>query len=142
MKTYMANRETVVEKWYVIDAAGETLGRLASLVAFRLRGKHRPDFTPHVAMNDHVIVLNAGKIRVTGNKAQAKVYHRHSGYPGGLKTETFKDALARRPTEVIEIAVKGMLPKNALGRQLFRHLKVYAGAEHPHSAQQPEKVEV
>ncbi len=137
MKTYFANNETADQKWYVVDAADKVLGRLATQIASYLRGKHKPEYTPHADVGDYVIVLNADQIKVTGNKAKDKIYYRHSGYPGGLKEMTFEKLHAKDPTSVIEIAVKGMLPKNPLGREMLRKLKVYAGAEHPHSAQQP-----
>ena len=125
------------EHWLVVDAAGKTLGRLASHVATRLRGKHRPIFTPHMDTGDHVIVVNAAQIHVTGQKAQQKIYRRHSGWPGGLKEVPLERMLDRHPERVVELAVSGMLPKNRLGRKLFRKLKVYAGPDHPHQAQQP-----
>ena len=142
MKTYMANAQTIDHKWYVVDATGKTLGRLASELALRLRGKHKADFTPHVAMGDYFVVVNADKLEVTGKKADDKIYYRHSGYPGGLKEETFSELLARKPEQVLELAVKRMLPKGPLGREMFRFLKVYAGNEHPHTAQKPKKVEL
>lgn len=135
--TISAKSETVSRGWYIVDASGKTLGRLASEVAKRLQGKHKPEFTPHVDTGDYVIVINTQKVKVTGNKAKDKLYHRHSGYPGGIKTATFTEMLAKHPCRIIEIAIKGMLPKNALGREMYRKLKVYAGAEHPHAAQQP-----
>lgn len=137
MKTYFATSENTEHKWYVVDASGKVLGRLASQIAKYLRGKHKPEYTPHSDAGDYIIVLNASKIKVTGNKAQNKVYYTHSGYPGGLKETTFDKLQAKDPTQIIEIAVKGMLPKNPLGRDMLRKLKVYAGTEHPHSAQQP-----
>lgn len=142
MKTYMANKESEAANWYLVDAAGLTLGRLATQLAMRLRGKHKATFTPHADMGDFVVVINAEKLTVTGNKAQDKLYHRHTGYPGGLKTESFDKLMDRKPTRVLEAAVKGMLPRGPLGRQQFRKLKVYAGAAHPHAAQQPEQIEV
>src|SRR5688572_30692886 len=138
MKTYQAKNETAEHHWYLVDAAGKTLGRLATEIARRLRGKHKPDYTPHVDMGDYIVVINAEKIQVTGNKAKDKVYYRHSGYPGGIKQITFEKLLAKRPEQIIEIAVKGMLPKNILGREMYRKLKVYKGQEHPHTAQQPQ----
>jgi len=141
-KTYMANPQNVERKWYVVDAEGKTLGRLASKVAAILRGKHKPTFTPHVDCGDYVIIVNAEKIQVTGKKAKEKVYYRHSGYPGGQKATTFEQMIARRPERVLELAIKGMLPHNRLGRQMYRKLKVYAGPEHPHAAQKPEPLEV
>jgi large subunit ribosomal protein L13 len=138
MKTYNATNETANHNWYVVDAAGKTLGRLASEVAKRLRGKHKPEYTPNVDTGDFIIILNAAKVKVTGNKAAAKIYYNHSGYPGGMKEITFNKLLAKKPEQVIEIAVKGMLPKNPLGRAMYRKLKVFAGDQHPHSAQQPQ----
>lgn len=138
MKTYMAKPLEVERKWYVIDASGQTLGRLASEVASILRGKHKPTYTPHVDTGDFVIVINADKVVLTGNKLDQKMYRRHSGYPGGLKEMTYRNLLAKKPEKAIEIAVKGMLPKNRLGRKMFTKLKVYRGSEHPHQAQKPE----
>jgi large subunit ribosomal protein L13 len=137
MKTFSAKPHEVRREWFVIDATGKNLGRLATEVARRLRGKHKTEFTPHVDTGDYIIVVNAGKVGVTGNKLEDKVYYRHSGYPGGLKSITLKDLLATKPERAIEYAVKGMLPKNPLGRAMFRKLKVYAGAEHNHKAQVP-----
>jgi large subunit ribosomal protein L13 len=142
MKTYNATNETAVHNWYVVDAAGKTLGRLASEVARRLRGKHKPEYTPHVDTGDFIVIINANQVKVTGNKSKAKVYYNHSGYPGGMKEITFEKLLAKRPERVIEIAVKGMLPKNPLGRAMYRKLKVYAGTEHPHAAQQPQLLDL
>lgn len=138
MATQSAKASEIDRKWYVVDAAGQPLGRLASKVAHVLRGKHRPEYTPHVDTGDFVIVINAAQVRLTGNKLANKLYQRHSGYPGGLTTETYGDLLERKPTFVVERAVKGMLPKNSLGRQMFRKLKVHAEGTHPHVAQQPE----
>lgn len=138
MKTYSAKNETAVHNWFIVDAAGKTLGRLATQVAMRLRGKHKPEYTPHVDTGDFIVVINADQIKVTGNKAKDKVYYTHSGFPGGIKGITFEKLLAKQPARVIEIAVKGMLPKNPLGRAMYRKLKVYAGKEHPHAAQQPQ----
>jgi len=138
MKTWNAKPHEVGRRWYVVDAEGETLGRLATRVADTLRGKRKPGYTPHVDTGDFVIVVNAEKIAVTGKKLQQKLYYRHSGYPGGLKTRTLSEQLDRRPTEVIRAAVKGMLPRNKLSRAQIGKLKVYAGPEHPHEAQQPE----
>lgn len=138
MKTYNATNETAVHNWYTVDASGKTLGRLASEIARRLRGKHKPEYTPHVDTGDYIVVLNASKVKVTGKKNTDKVYYSHSGYPGGLKAITFEKLLAKFPERVIEKAIKGMLPKNPLGRAMYRKLKVYAGAEHPHTAQQPQ----
>ena len=142
MKTYMANSESLTAKWYVVDAADKTLGRLASVVAFRLRGKHKAEYTPHAITGDHIVIINAEKIKVTGNKASDKMYHSHSGYPGGIKSISFEKLQEKAPTMIIEKAIKGMLPKGPLGRDMFRNLKVYAGAEHPHKAQQPELLDV
>jgi large subunit ribosomal protein L13 len=138
MATQSAKASEIERKWYVVDAAGQPLGRLASKVAHVLRGKHRPEFTPHVDTGDFVIITNAAQIRLTGNKLDGKFYHRHSGYPGGLRSESYGHLLGRKPEFVIERAVKGMLPKNSLGRQMFRKLKVYSEGTHPHVAQKPE----
>ena len=138
MKTFMANPETVDRKWYVVDAAGCTLGRLATEVASVLRGKKKPIFTPHVDCGDYVIVINADKIKVTGKKMDQKVYYSHSDYVGGLKTTTLREMMDKKPALVVEKAIKGMLPKGALGNQMLTKLHVYAGAEHPHAAQKPE----
>lgn len=137
MKTYTAKPHEVVKTWHLIDAEGQTLGRLATKIADLLRGKHKPQFTPHMDAGDFVVVINAEKIAVSGNKETDKFYWRHSGYPGGFKTTTYKDLMAEKPTAAVEKAVKGMLPHNSLGRQQFLKLKVYAGAEHPHQAQNP-----
>ena len=138
MKTFMASPATIDRKWYVVDATDMTLGRLASEVAKVLRGKNKPIFTPHIDCGDNVIVINAEKIKVTGKKMDQKVYYHHSDYVGGLKEATLREKLEKKPEQVIELAVKGMLPKGPLGRQMFTKLHVYAGAEHPHAAQQPE----
>jgi len=138
MATQSAKASEIERKWYVVDAAGQPLGRLASKVAHVLRGKHRPEYTPHVDTGDFVIVINAAQVRLTGNKLANKQYQRHSGYPGGLSSESYGDLLQRKPSFVVERAVKGMLPKNSLGRQMFRKLKVHAEGTHPHVAQQPE----
>ncbi len=138
MATQSAKASEIERKWYVVDAAGQPLGRLASKVAQVLRGKHRPEYTPHVDTGDFVIVINAAQVRLTGNKLANKQYQRHSGYPGGLTSESYGDLLQRKPSFVVERAVKGMLPKNSLGRQMFRKLKVHAEGTHPHVAQQPE----
>ncbi len=138
MKTFMASPATIDRKWYVVDAEGMTLGRLASEVASILRGKNKPTFTPHMDTGDYVIVVNAEKIKVTGKKLDQKVYYHHSGYVGGLKETTLKEKLAKKPEQVLELAVKGMLPKGPLGRQMYRKLFVYAGPEHKHAAQKPE----
>ena len=141
-RTYSAKETDIKRKWYVVDAEGKTLGRLATQVAIVLRGKHKPIFTPHVDTGDHVIVVNAEKIHLTGDKVRQKTYYRHSGYPGGLKSETVKDLLERKPYVIVERAIKGMLPKTKLGKQIGRKLNVYAGPTHPHKAQQPETLAV
>ena len=138
MKTFMASPATIDRKWYVVDATGMTLGRLASEVAKVLRGKNKPIFTPHIDTGDYVIVINAEKVAVTGKKLDQKIYYRHSDYVGGLKQATLREKLSNKPEEVIELAVKGMLPKGSLGRQMFKKLFVYAGPEHKHAAQKPE----
>jgi large subunit ribosomal protein L13 len=137
MKTYSAKPGEITREWYLVDAEGKTLGRLATQIADTLRGKRKPQYTPHVDTGDFVIVVNADKVAVTGNKLDQKRYYRHSGYPGGLRSRTLRDQLERRPTEVIRVAVKGMLPKNKLARQQITKLKIYAGPEHPHAAQNP-----
>jgi large subunit ribosomal protein L13 len=142
MKTYVATPATRERNWLVVDATGKTLGRLATQVANALRGKRKPEYTPHVDVGDFVIVVNAEKVAVTGRKREEKLYRRHSGYPGGLRTRTLNDMLERRPEEVIRLAVRGMLPRNRLGRAQLRKLKVYAGPDHPHQAQKPEPMEV
>ncbi|MEJ5208558.1 MAG: 50S ribosomal protein L13 [Lysobacteraceae bacterium] len=142
MKTFSAKSETVKRDWYVVDASGKTLGRLCSELAIRLRGKHKPVYTPHVDTGDYLVVINAEKIHTTGNKLADKKYHRFTGYIGNLKTETLGQALERHPERVIETGVKGMLPKNPLGRAMFRKLKVYAGPNHPHTAQQPQVLDI
>ena len=142
MKTFSAKTEEVQRGWFLVDAKDKTLGRLAASIARRLRGKHKPEYTPHVDTGDYVVVVNASAVQVTGRKATDKMYYRHSGYPGGLKEESFEKLIARRPERVIEVAVKGMLPKNSLGRAMLRKLKVYAGDVHPHTAQQPEILEI
>ena len=142
MQTYMANPDKIERKWYVVDAEGCTLGRLASGVASVLRGKNKPQFTPHVDTGDYVIVVNADKIKVTGKKMDQKIYYHHSDYVGGMKETTLKEMLAKKPERVIELAVKGMLPKGPLGRQMIKKLHVYAGAEHNHAAQQPKALEI
>ncbi|MCI6689327.1 MAG: 50S ribosomal protein L13 [Clostridiaceae bacterium] len=138
MNSFMANPAKVERKWYVVDATGYTLGRLASEVAKVLRGKNKPVFTPHIDTGDYVIVVNADKIKVTGKKLDQKIYYHHSDYVGGMKETTLREMLAKKPEKVVELAVKGMLPKGPLGREMFTKLHVYAGAEHPHAAQQPE----
>ena len=142
MKTFVATPATAERNWYVVDATGRTLGRLATQIANTLRGKRKPEYTPHIDTGDFVIVVNAEKIAVTGDKRTEKLYHRHSGYPGGLKTRTLQDMLDRRPEEVIRLAVRGMLPRNRLARKQLTKLKVYAGPEHPHAAQQPQPMEI
>ena len=142
MKTYVATPDSRERNWLVVDATGKTLGRLATQIADSLRGKRKPEYTPHVDVGDFVIVVNAERISVTGNKRQEKRYYRHSGYPGGLRSRTLEEMLARRPEEVIRLAVKGMLPRNRLARAQLRKLKVYAGPDHPHAAQKPEPLEV
>ncbi|MGA8276964.1 MAG: 50S ribosomal protein L13 [Rhodanobacteraceae bacterium] len=142
MKTISAKAESVKRDWYVVDATNKTLGRLSTELARRLRGKHKPIYTPHVDTGDYLVVINAEKVAVTGKKLDDKMYHRFTGYVGNLKTMPLKNLLAKHPERVIEIAVKGMLPKNPLGRAMYRKLKVYAGAEHPHAAQQPKVLEI
>jgi len=142
MNTISAKAEGVKRDWYVVDATNKTLGRLCTELARRLRGKHKPIFTPHVDTGDYLVVINAEKIAVTGKKMDDKNYHRFTGYVGNLKTMSLKDMLAKHPERVIEIAVKGMLPKNPLGRAMYRKLKVYAGPEHPHTAQQPQALDI
>ena len=142
MKTYSEKPETVERDWFVIDAEDKTLGRLAVAVATRLRGKHKPEYTPHVDTGDYIVVVNAEKVAVTGKKATDKIYYSHSGYPGGIKDINFQDLIAKAPERVIQSAVKGMLPRGPLGREMFRKLKVYAGSQHPHTAQQPQTLEL
>jgi large subunit ribosomal protein L13 len=142
MKSYMARPLEVERRWYVVDAEGQTLGRLATEIARILRGKNKPQYTPHVDTGDFVVVVNAEKVVVTGKKAEQKVYRRHSGYPGGLKETSYEQMMERRPTEILRRAVKGMMPKNRLARQQLRKLKIYAGPEHPHAAQNPQRLEV
>ncbi len=142
IKTYSPKKDDIRREWFVIDAKDQTLGRLASQVAALLRGKHKPIFTPHMDTGDFVIIINADKIRVTGKKLDQKVYYRYSGYPGGLHARTLREQLARDPERVIRLAVRGMLPKNRLGRHMIRKLKVYAGNQHPHQAQQPKPYEL
>jgi large subunit ribosomal protein L13 len=141
-KTFSAKPETVKRDWYVVDATDKTLGRLATEIARRLRGKHKPEYTPHVDTGDYIVVVNAEKIRVSGNKAKDKMYYNHSGYPGGLKSINFDKLIQKDAPQVLERAVKGMLPKNPLGRAMYRKMKVYAGAEHNHAAQQPQPLEI
>jgi large subunit ribosomal protein L13 len=142
MKTYSAKAETVQRDWYIVDAAEKTLGRLAVIIATRLRGKHKPEYTPHVDTGDYIVVVNADKVRVTGNKAKGKIYHSHTGYPGGLKSISFEKLMEKAPERAIQNAVKGMLPKGPLGRAMFKKMKVYAGEEHPHTAQQPQDLNI
>jgi len=142
MKTIFVNPKTVERKWYLIDAEGKVLGRVAALAASLARGKHKPCFAPHQEIGDYVIVINSEKARLTGRKRTDKLYYRHSGYPGGLKSESYDKVVVRKPTFPMEHALKGMLPKNRLGRKLFRNVKIYAGPTHPHGAQKPERIEV
>ena len=142
MKTYVATPDTRERTWLVVDASGKTLGRLATQIADALRGKRKPEYTPHIDVGDFVIVVNAEKVAVTGRKLEQKRYYRHSGYPGGIRSRTLSEMLDRRPEEVIRKAVRGMLPRTRLGRAQFRKLKVYAGPDHPHEAQKPEPLEV
>ena len=140
MKTFMLRKEDVEHKWYVIDAEGKTLGKVAALAASVLRGKNKPTYTPHVACGDNVIIINAEKVKLTGNKLEDKIYYNHSGYPGGLRERTAKTMVEKYPVEMVERAVKGMLPKNRLGRQMYKKLFVYEGMNHNHEAQKPEKI--
>lgn len=142
MKTFSAKPAEVRREWYLVDATDKTLGRLAAEVASRLRGKHKPEYTPHVDTGDYIVVINAEKVKVTGRKADNKMYYHHTGFPGGIKSINFRDLNATHPERIIEIAVKGMLPKNPLGRAMYRKLKVYAGAAHKHEAQQPKPLEI
>ena len=142
MKTYSAKAHLVERDWYLVDAEEKTLGRLASGIAHRLRGKHKAEYTPHVDTGDYIVVINAAKVKVSGNKRSDKIYHHHSGYPGGLKSISFEKLLDKAPERVLSRAVKGMLPRNPLGRAMFRKLKIYAGSEHPHAAQQPRPLEI
>jgi large subunit ribosomal protein L13 len=142
MKTYSAKAGEINHDWFVVDAADKTLGRLASEIARRLRGKHKPEYTPHVDTGDYIVVINAEKVRVSGAKTTDKIYHHHTGYPGGLKSMSFEKLIAKAPERVLQGAVKGMLPRNPLGRAMFKKLKVYAGTEHPHAAQQPQVLNV
>ena len=140
MKTFSAKPDAVKRDWYVVDAEGKTLGRLAADIAHRLRGKHKPEYTPHVDTGDYIVVVNAEKVHVTGNKTTDKMYHRHTEFPGGLKSMSFEKLIDHAPERVLQSAVKGMLPRNPLGRAMFKKLKVYAGPEHPHAAQQPQEL--
>jgi large subunit ribosomal protein L13 len=142
MKTFVATPENRERDWLVVDATGKTLGRLATQIADVLRGKHKPEYTPHCDVGDFVVVINAEKIAVTGKKREEKLYHRYSGYPGGLRSRTFNEMIERRPEEVLRLAVKGMLPRNRIARAQLRKLKIYAGTEHPHVAQQPKPMEI
>lgn len=142
MKTFSAKAHEVKRDWYVIDASNKVLGRVATEIARRLRGKHKAEYTPHVDTGDYIVVINAEKITVTGRKFKDKVYYRHSGFPGGIKSISFDKLQKQHPVRIIELAVKGMLPKNVLGREMYRKLKVYAGDQHPHTAQQPKKLEI
>ncbi|OIN09967.1 50S ribosomal protein L13 [Oceanisphaera psychrotolerans] len=142
MKTFVAKPETVKRDWYVVDAEGKTLGRLATEIARRLRGKHKPEFTPHVDCGDYIVVINAEKVQVTGNKAEGKIYYSHSGFPGGIKSISFEKLIVRKPEMVIESAVRGMLPRGPLGRAMFRKMKVFAGSQHNHAAQQPQVLDI
>jgi large subunit ribosomal protein L13 len=142
MKTFSAKAEEVQRDWFVVDAEEKTLGRLASEIAHRLRGKHKAEYTPHVDTGDYIVVVNAEKVRVTGAKTSDKMYHHHTGYPGGLKSMSFEKLIEKAPERVLQRAVKGMLPRNPLGRAMFKKLKVYAGPEHPHTAQQPQSLNI
>ena len=142
MRTFTATPTTIRRDWYVVDATNKTLGRLATEIARRLRGKHKPEFTPHMDTGDYIVVINARQVRVTGNKFKDKLYHRHSEYPGGIKAISFDKLIEKKPELIIEKAVKGMLPKGPLGREMFRKLKVYPGAEHNHAAQQPKPLDI
>jgi len=142
MKTFTATPADIRHDWYLVDASGKTLGRLASEIARRLRGKHKPEYTPHMDMGDYIVVINAKEIRVSGNKAKDKLYYSHSGFPGGIKVTSFEQLVKTKPERIIEKAVKGMLPKGPLGRSMFRKLRVYSGAEHNHTAQQPKALDI
>ena len=142
MKTFSAKSADVQRGWYIVDATGKVLGRVASEIARRLRGKHKPEFTPHVDTGDYIVVVNADKLRVTGNKTKDKLYHRHTGYPGGIYSTSFEKLQQKHPERVLHLAVKGMLPKGPLGYAMIKKMKVYAGGEHPHSAQQPKTLEI
>ena len=142
MKSYMASPSTIEREWYVVDATGHTLGRLASEVAKILRGKNKPIYTPHIDTGDYVVIINADKIKVTGKKMDQKIYYHHSDYVGGMKETTLKEKMAKKPEQVVELAVKGMLPKGPLGRQMYKKLYVYAGPDHKHAAQQPKELEI
>ena len=142
MKTFSAKSHEVKHDWFVVDASDKVLGRLATEIARRLRGKHKAEYTPHVDTGDYIVVTNAEKVAVTGRKFKDKMYYRHTGHPGGIKSESFEKLQARNPVRIIELAVKGMLPKNVLGREMYRKLKVYVGSEHPHTAQQPKQLKI
>jgi large subunit ribosomal protein L13 len=142
MKTFTAKSHEVKRDWFILDATGKVLGRVAAEIARRLRGKHKPEFTPHVDTGDYIVVVNADKLRVTGNKAKDKLYHRHSTYPGGIYSTSFEKLQAKHPERVLQLAVKGMLPKGPLGYAMIRKMKVYAGADHPHAAQQPKPLQI
>jgi large subunit ribosomal protein L13 len=142
MKTFSAKPHEVKRDWYIVDATGQVLGRVAAEIAHRLRGKHKPEFTPHVDTGDYIVVVNAEKLRVTGNKLKDKLYHRHTTYPGGIRTTNFEKLQTQHPERVLQLAVKGMLPKGPLGYAMLRKMKVYAGAEHPHTAQQPKQLQI
>ncbi|HUH37131.1 MAG TPA: 50S ribosomal protein L13 [Spongiibacteraceae bacterium] len=142
MKTFSAKPGAVAQDWFLVDASGKTLGRLAAEIAHRLRGKHKPEFTPHVDTGDYIVVINAEKVRVTGNKASDKIYHHHTGFPGGIKSISFEKLIDKAPERVLQTAVKGMLPHNVLGRAMLKKLKVYAGDAHPHAAQQPQPLQI
>ncbi len=142
MKTYSAKPSDIKQDWFVVDASGKTLGRLATEIARRLRGKHKPEYTPHMDTGDYIVVINAKEVKVTGNKRTDKIYHHHTGFPGGLKSISFDKLMEKKPEMVIEKAVKGMLPRGPLGREMYRKLKVYPGAEHKHAAQQPKALEL
>ena len=142
MRTFSPKQHELNHDWFIIDASGKTLGRMATEIAHRLRGKHKPEYAPHMDNGDYVVVINAEKVKVTGNKGTDKIYHSHTGYPGGIKSISFDKLLEKAPERTIQSAVKGMLPKNPLGRQMFRKLKVYSGSEHPHVAQKPKTIEI
>ncbi|MFC3908797.1 50S ribosomal protein L13 [Legionella dresdenensis] len=142
MKTFSAKAHEVKRDWYIVDASDKVLGRLATEIARRLRGKHKAEYTPHVDTGDYIVVINAEKVTVTGRKTKAKMYHSHSGFPGGIKSVSFEKLQKKHPARIIELAVKGMLPKNPLGREMYRKLKIYTGSEHPHAAQQPKQLEI
>ena len=142
MKTISANKETAQNDWYVVDAEGKILGRMAAEIAHRLRGKHKAEYTPHVDTGDYIVVVNAEKVAVTGNKATDKKYYRHTGYPGGLQTRSFNEMIEKAPEDVIKLAVKGMLPRTPLGRTMMKKLKIYTGNEHPHGAQNPAQLNI